>query len=309
MGIVNNIVAGFGIDVDSSTPASPIVSLDENYRTLKTRFATTANDSLSGLAARDGVTPVAGDRALVNFQTAAAANGIYVAAAGAWTRSTDFDAAIEMLPGTLVSVQEGTVYAASLWMFATVGVIVPGVTSISFAFVGPSFGPDTGVFLPNSSGVPVRALRLQTALTTNTAGAENSNWIQTVLHLGAAREMLRLEHNYIGINDAGIFYQADSGTGFLRNGSGRVDYYSNGVVVMVQRLSGIDLVGNGGDIQIGASAALANNAAAGFLNGPSCTGVPTGVPTPASGKIPLVIGNTGVIPRLYGFIGGAWVVL
>ena len=54
------------------------------------RLATTANDTLSGLAARDGVTPVANDRVLVKNQSTASANGIYVAAAGAWTRAIDF---------------------------------------------------------------------------------------------------------------------------------------------------------------------------------------------------------------------------
>lgn len=56
------------------------------------RFATNANDSLTGLAARNGITPVAGDRVLVGSQTTTSANGIYVAAAGAWTRATDADA-------------------------------------------------------------------------------------------------------------------------------------------------------------------------------------------------------------------------
>lgn len=52
-------------------------------------LATASNDTLSGLAARDGVTPIAGDRVLVPNQTTQSQNGIYVAAAGAWSRSSD----------------------------------------------------------------------------------------------------------------------------------------------------------------------------------------------------------------------------
>ena len=49
--------------------------------------ATTANvASLSGLAAIDGYTPIAGDIILVKNQTTSGQNGIYKAAAGAWTR-------------------------------------------------------------------------------------------------------------------------------------------------------------------------------------------------------------------------------
>lgn len=59
-------------------------------------LATIANDTLSGLAARDGVTPSGGQRVLVTAQTTAAQNGIYLANAGAWTRATDADTFAEM---------------------------------------------------------------------------------------------------------------------------------------------------------------------------------------------------------------------
>lgn len=55
------------------------------------RLATTANHALTGLTAIDGVTPVANDRILVKDQSTASANGIYVAAAGVWSRSVDAD--------------------------------------------------------------------------------------------------------------------------------------------------------------------------------------------------------------------------
>lgn len=53
--------------------------------------ATTANITLSGPQTIDGVSVVAGNRVLVKNQTLTQNNGIYLCAAGAWTRTTDAD--------------------------------------------------------------------------------------------------------------------------------------------------------------------------------------------------------------------------
>jgi hypothetical protein len=68
--------------------------------------ATTANITLSGAQTIDAVSVVAGDRVLVKDQTAQADNGIYVAAAGAWSRSPDADTYDEMI-SALVFVESG----------------------------------------------------------------------------------------------------------------------------------------------------------------------------------------------------------
>jgi hypothetical protein len=67
---------------------------------------TTANITLSGAQTIDTVAVVAGDRVLVKNQTAQADNGIYVAAAGAWSRSPDADTYDEMI-SALVFVESG----------------------------------------------------------------------------------------------------------------------------------------------------------------------------------------------------------
>ena len=79
------------------------------------RIATTANITLSGSQTIDGVTVVANDRVLVKDQTTPAQNGIYVVAAGAWTRATDADSWAELV-SAYVFVEQGTANAESGWV-------------------------------------------------------------------------------------------------------------------------------------------------------------------------------------------------
>ena len=53
--------------------------------------ATTANITLSGTQTIDGIAVIAGNRVLVKNQTLSQNNGIYLASATAWTRTTDMD--------------------------------------------------------------------------------------------------------------------------------------------------------------------------------------------------------------------------
>ena len=102
---------------------------------LAVRLKTTANHALTGLTAIDGVTPVAADRVLVNNQTAPAENGIYVAAAGAWTRATDADQSAEFAPARQVFVSAGTLYANTGWAVSSAAGPTIGSSTISFTQV------------------------------------------------------------------------------------------------------------------------------------------------------------------------------
>lgn len=75
---------------------------------------TTGNIVLTGLQTIDGYTTLAGDRVLVKNQTTANQNGIYVAAAGAWARSTDTNTWTELV-GAYTFIEQGTVNASSGW--------------------------------------------------------------------------------------------------------------------------------------------------------------------------------------------------
>lgn len=110
------------------------------------RAATTANITLSGAQSIDGVSVVAGDRVLVKNQTTGSANGIYVAAAGAWSRSTDFDTAAEALLATAF-VSEGTTQGNSGWTMTTDAPITLGTTSLVFTQTtgGSSYTAGNGI--------------------------------------------------------------------------------------------------------------------------------------------------------------------
>lgn len=80
------------------------------------KAASTANiATLSGLLTIDGVTLTSGDRVLVKNQTSAADNGIYVASATAWARSSDANTWDELV-SAFIFVEEGSTQADSGWV-------------------------------------------------------------------------------------------------------------------------------------------------------------------------------------------------
>lgn len=77
--------------------------------------ATTENISLSGIQVIDGITLSAGNIVLVKNQTNKSENGIYVAASGSWSRSTELDVNAEFINWKTVYVSSGTVNGDSTW--------------------------------------------------------------------------------------------------------------------------------------------------------------------------------------------------
>lgn len=96
------------------------------------KAATTANITLSGTQTVDGVSLIAGDRVLVKNQTNAVQNGVYVVAAGSWSRAADFDAADEVSGGAFMFVEQGTVNADTGWVVTSDGALTVGTDSIAF---------------------------------------------------------------------------------------------------------------------------------------------------------------------------------
>jgi hypothetical protein len=127
-------VSGYGItDAYTKTEVDGLVTgLDFKQ---SVRAATTANITLSATQTIDGVAVVAGNRVLVKDQSTSSQNGIYVVAAGAWSRSTDADntPAGEVTAGMYCFVEEGTTNADSGWVLTTNDAITLGTTSLVFA--------------------------------------------------------------------------------------------------------------------------------------------------------------------------------
>ena len=95
------------------------------------RAATTANITLSGTQTIDGVVLSAGDRVLVKNQTTTAQNGIYVVAAGAWSRSIDTDTWNELV-GAFTFVEQGSTQADTGWVCTSDPGGTIGTTAVAF---------------------------------------------------------------------------------------------------------------------------------------------------------------------------------
>lgn len=97
------------------------------------RLATTSAIAITGTAvAIDGVTPVVGNRVLVKDQTTAQDNGIYVVAAGPWTRAADADTPTD-LEQAAVFVMEGTANHDSAWVLTADSPITINTTLLTWA--------------------------------------------------------------------------------------------------------------------------------------------------------------------------------
>jgi type II secretory pathway pseudopilin PulG len=117
------------IHVRIEVARSAYAGRDDNSRLV--RIVATANIApLAGLATVDSVVLQAGDTVLVAGQTDARQNGIYVATAGTWTRSTAADEAADLPPGTSWFVREGTAYRGSLWRLQNLDAPIVGIDAL-----------------------------------------------------------------------------------------------------------------------------------------------------------------------------------
>lgn len=132
--------------------------------------------ALSGLLIVDGYQSVAGDRILVKNQVDQKTNGIYNAAAGAWTRAKDSDGNLDWMQGTIVHVLNGTVSAGLFYEQTTAGTITVGTSNLAFAVVSPS-SPIT---------LPLSLAQGGTGGTTAIGGLANLGVIQVTGEAGTA---------------------------------------------------------------------------------------------------------------------------
>lgn len=88
------------------------------------RVATTANLTLAGLQTLDTVTVVADDRVLVKDQIDVSANGIYLASSDAWQRTSDCVDAGDLVNGSQVRVNEGSIGTSSYYCMSADPIII-----------------------------------------------------------------------------------------------------------------------------------------------------------------------------------------
>lgn len=148
---VNTVAANIGVVNTVSTNITALLAIYANLSAIlavpdaiaaqdwknSVVVATTANITLSGSQTIDGVAVVAGNRVLVKSQTTGSQNGIYVVAAGAWTRAADA-VSPNVSTNNVVMAERGTVNAGKLFRLSTVGNIVVGTTVQSWTDFTPS---------------------------------------------------------------------------------------------------------------------------------------------------------------------------
>ena len=140
------------------------------------KCATTGDIVLLGLQTIDTYTTLDGDRVLVKNQTVTSQNGIYIASAGAWTRSTDMDVWSEV-PGAYTVALNGSTNLDTGWVCIAAETGVIGVTAmpwVQFA-AASTYYAGTGLTLAaNTFSIT------NTGVTAGSYGAANKTLTATV---------------------------------------------------------------------------------------------------------------------------------
>lgn len=167
-----------------TTVAAALARLDGKESVL---VATTANIVLSGLQTIDGVVLTAGARVLVKDQATAKDNGIYVAAAGAWSRAADADSNTDVTPGMTVPVEQGTTQADTIWELTTNAPINVGTTALAFELTAALNATQSDAEAGTNNTRRMTALRVFQAI--RSAAANATEVLRGVLRVATQAEI------------------------------------------------------------------------------------------------------------------------
>lgn len=138
--------------VNSSWVISYVQNVAMGMKNMKDacRMAATGNVSIAtpGAITFDGITPLAGDRIALLFQTTDSQNGVYIwnGSSSAMTRSIDANVAADFLEGMFFWIVEGALYADTGWILTTNAAVTLGATSLPFVQIsGSSTNAGTGL--------------------------------------------------------------------------------------------------------------------------------------------------------------------
>ena len=194
--------------------------------------ATTTNlASLSGLLTIDGVTVTAGQRVLVKDQTSAQFNGVYVAAAGAWSRSTDTDTYAE-LQNIYLFVTSGTVNAGTAWGTTNHGTGTIDVTPINWVQIANTaiYTAGTGLTLAanqfsiTNTGVSAASYGSSTQVGAFTVNAQGQ--LTSASSVAIAIAASQIASGTVGISQGGTNGSATPTAGAIAYGTGTAYAFS-----------------------------------------------------------------------------------
>ena len=181
------------------------------------QVGTTANISLTGLQTIDTYTTVSGDRVLVKNQTTSSQNGIYIASASAWTRSTDMDVWSEV-PGAytvlLNGSQANTGWVSTASQTGTIGVTaMPWVqfSAASTYYAGTGLTLASNTFSITNTGVTANTYGSASQTVTFVINAQGQVTSATSQNIAIAATQItsgtidsaRISGSYTGITGVG----------------------------------------------------------------------------------------------------------
>jgi len=167
------------------------------------KTSTTANIALTGEQTLDGIL-TSTSRVLVRVQTATEENGIYVSAAGAWTRAADNDSAAEM-NGAVVSVAEGTLNADKRFA-QTEEVATLGVDPVTWVDIGTGGAAAYPTASNKAMTASVTAADFQIATATTLATTPTGDGMVQVVINGLTAELGQ------GVKTKDCYFSVDGGT-------------------------------------------------------------------------------------------------
>lgn len=193
--------------------------------------STTANITLSGTQTIDGVAVAVGDRVLVKNQSTASGNGIYVVAAGAWTRATDADTWAKLV-SAFVFVEKGTVGADTGWVSTIDSGGTLGSTAVTFSqFSG------AGTYTAGT-GLTLTGTQFSITNTAVTAGSYGSAANTLVATVNAQGQLTALSATAIAIANTQV-----SGLGTMSTQNANAVAITGGSITNLTTFDGITIDG------------------------------------------------------------------
>ena len=206
--------------------------------------ATTANITLSGEQTIDGIL-TSSSMVLVKNQTTLSQNGLYLSAAGAWTRALDAATGAEIL-GMAVYIQAGgTVNGGTGWTNSNTTAITLGTTSITFAQfgAGATYTNGTGIGLAGNVFSNTGVTSLVAGTNINISGATGAVTVSVTGAVASSVNLTGTIANSISFQSAsGVTSYISPGTAgqvVISNGAGSAPTYSSAPTITGTNITSI----------------------------------------------------------------------